>query len=147
MPNPSTRQSYMKVYMGKAPAVDDNHIIDDMAFKLNIVNKTADYTVLASESGTFFTNVAATGGVNYTLPTKADGLNYWFFNCVDFELMITSDAADTLATFNDATADTIALTQASEHIGGGFHVFCDGTTWLAAPMLGAHTQTIAVVTA
>ena len=147
MPIPSTRQTRMKIHMGKTIAVNDDHIIDDIVFRMNILNKTADYAVLASESGTWFTNVGATGGVNYTLPTKADGLVYWFFNCVDFELMVTSDVADTMATFNDLTADTIAYTQASEHVGGGFMLVCDGTSWLASPLLGAHTQTIAVVTA
>ena len=144
MPKPSNRQTYMKTYMGKAPGLNSNDIIDNIAFKLNIVNKTADYTVLASETGTWFTNVGATGGVNYTLPAKADGLIYWFFNCVDFELMVTAETANTIAAHNDAAGSTVAFTEASEHIGNGFMVFSDGTLWYSVPLLGAHTATMAV---
>jgi hypothetical protein len=34
-----------------------------------VTNKTADYTILASESGTIFTNTGATAQINFTLPT------------------------------------------------------------------------------
>ncbi|MGA4923433.1 hypothetical protein, partial [Bacillus subtilis] len=36
-----------------------------------IVAKTADYTLIASDSGTIFTNQGAAGAVNFTLPALA----------------------------------------------------------------------------
>ena len=146
MPSPSARQSHMKVHMGKTPGLNSNDFIDDIAFKFNISNHVADYTVLASESGTIFTNVGITDDIGFTLPTKADGLIYWFYNCVDFELKVTSDVADTMATFNDAAADSLAFTTASEHIGNGMMVFSDGTSWFASVLIGGAAATATVAT-
>ena len=41
MPLPSTIQTQMDVFLNKAPNVDDNNIIDNIAFKFNVVAKTA----------------------------------------------------------------------------------------------------------
>ena len=144
MPSPSARQSHMKVHMGKTPGLDSNDYIDDIAFKFNILNKTADYTILAKESGSIFTNVGITADIEFTLPTKADGLIYWFYNCVDFELKVTSDVADTMAAFNDAAADSLAFTTASEHIGNGMMVFSDGTSWFSAVLIAGAAATATV---
>lgn len=40
--------------------------------------KTANYTIVANDSGTMFTNTAAAGSVQFTLPTVAAGLWYDF---------------------------------------------------------------------
>lgn len=45
---------------------------------LGIVSKTADYTILTSESGTTYDNTGATGAIVLTLPTPAKGLTYKF---------------------------------------------------------------------
>ena len=149
MPVPSTRQSHMSVHMGKSAAVDDNHQIDNLAFKMNVLAKTADYTILPSESGSIFTNRGATAAVNFTLPADADGLVYYFAVIADFELKVTCDTADTMVDFNDVAADSVAYTTASEHIGGGLMVFNDGTQWVVLAMpygLGATAQTVTVGT-
>lgn len=129
MPTPSTQQSQMDTHLGMVPGLDANGVIDDISYMRNVVAKTADYTVKASETGTLFTTVGATGGVNFTLPTNVAGLEFWFMAAEDLELMVTSDAVDTLVSFNDKAADTVAFTTASEHIGSGFIVIADGTLW------------------
>lgn len=146
MPTPSSRQSQMPVFMGKAAGVDSDHQIDDIAFKLNVVAKTSDYTVLASESGTLFTTEGATANVNFTLPSAADGLVYWFFAAEDYNLTVTADTADTLIAFNDVAADSVAFSTASEKIGGAFMVFSDGSKWMVSGLLGDDAQTITVAT-
>ena len=147
MPSPANRQTHMKVHMGKTPGLDSNDYIDDIAFKFNVINKTADYTVLASESGSIFTNIGDANAIEYTLPAKADGLIYWFYICVDQEMTVTADAVNTLATFNNAAADALVFTQAGEHIGNGVMMFSDGTLWYSVVFLGAAGATVAVTDA
>ena len=84
------------------------------AYKLPVVAKTASYTVTAAESGTLFTTTGATGAVEFTLPSKAAGLHFWFFNTVDQNMTVTADAVDTIVTFNDAAADSVATSTSSE---------------------------------
>ena len=43
-----------------------------------VTAKTANYTVLASETNNTFTNAGAVGSVTLTLPTPASGLQYTF---------------------------------------------------------------------
>jgi hypothetical protein len=114
----------------------------------DVVAKTADYTVLEADNGTIFTNQGAAGAVNFTLPTIAKGLRYRFFVEANQNLTITSVVADTLVVFNDAAADSIAYSTASEKIGGGLEVIAnaDATKWLVWVYLGAETQTPVIAT-
>lgn len=144
MPIPSTRQTQMDTFLGKAPGIDDNHIIDDIAYTMRVESKAADYTVLASESGTVF--VQTTGDVNFTLPTREAGLIYWFISSSNHELMVTSDVTQKMTAFNDAACASVAFTTTAEQIGSGFMVYCDdGLFWNVAcsPGLVAATLTIA----
>ena len=114
------------------------------AYKLPVVAKAANYTVTAAESGTLFTTTGATGAVTFTLPAKAAGLHFWFYNTVDQDMIVASDAVDTMVAFNDAAADSVATSTASEQYGGAFHLVCDGTYWLAMNVsAGANTVTVA----
>lgn len=142
MPNPSTRQSHMEVFMGKMPAVDSNHYIDDIAFKVNVINKTADYTVLASESGSFFTNYGCTGTIDFTLPTPTDGLHYWFFSVAAGALKVIG-ATNLSVAFNDVTATSVSFATANEIIGNCVHAVSDGTKWFFLPYL-EETVTVTV---
>jgi len=47
-------------------------------YKRLISNKTGNYTILDTDSGTMFTNASAAGTVTLTLPTAAAGLTYVF---------------------------------------------------------------------
>ena len=143
----TTLQTQMNTFMGRSPGLDSNDQIDDIAFKLNVVTKVADYTVLASESGTVFINYGSTADQEYTLPTAASGLTYWFLNYVDFELVITAGTANTVVAYNNAAADGVSATQASEHIGCGFQVISDGTYWFVIPIFGAEDATLTVISA
>ena len=142
MPSPSTRQTQMKVYLGKAPAVDDNYQIDNMAYKVNVVAKTADYTVLASETGTYFTDYGCTGTIDFTLPAVAAGLVYTFYSVSAGALKVIG-ATDLTVADNDATATSVQLVSAGDIIGGGFKVFCDGTKWFTMPF-GTEAATVTI---
>ena len=100
-------------------------------YVLNVVAKTANYTVTTAENGTLFTNAGAAGAVTFTLPTVAKGLRYQFFAEAD-QTVTVAGATGTLVVFNDAAANSIAFSTASEKIGGGCEVIANaaGTKWL-----------------
>jgi len=94
-----------------------------------IVNKTADYTVVAADSGTFFTNTGDADDIEYTLPALAAGLHFWFTQQTDNELKVTSPEGNNIVSRNDLTATSVAYTTAGEQIGGWLEFICDGTSW------------------
>jgi hypothetical protein len=121
--------------MGKMPSLNDDKQIKEMPFKVNTVTKVADYTVKASESGTFFDNRGATAAVNFTLPAFASGLNYLFYAAADFAVTVTSGTADLMIADDDVAADSLALSTGSEIMGGAIQVVSDGTKWMAMTYL------------
>ena len=149
MPSITTNQTQMDIFKGVAPCLDSNHVIDDIAFMLDTSAKTGDYTIKGSDSGRFFTTQGATGDIEFTLPavaTAGNGFVCWIYNAEDVECLVTAPD-ETLIAFNDATADGISYTTASNHIGNAFMCVCNGTYWLAFCMRGDHDVTISVVSA
>lgn len=116
--------------------------------KVNIIAKTATYTVTPTDYGSVITTRGAGAAVTFTLPAAAaTNKNEWvlFVNVAD-QNMIIAGADEGLVVFNDLTADAIAFQQPSEKIGGAFLAISDGTSWLVAP-LATELQTIAVTSA
>lgn len=92
--------------------------------------KTASYTVKRTDCGKFFTTRGASGAVTFTLPSKKDGLFFYFGNAVDQDMVVAADAANTIITYNNnSTADSVSFATASQKIGGLLLVYCDGTSW------------------
>lgn len=109
------------------------------------VAKTADYTVLAADNGTLFTNQAAAGAVVFTLPALADITVGWsasFFVETDQSVTVTAPSGKLVA-FNNATRTSIAFSTSSEKIGARIDITvnADATKYLANVQLGAETQT------
>ena len=138
----------MPTHMGRAAGLNEYDQISNLAWLPKVRTVTADRTVLASESGSIFSNVGMTAAVNYTLPAIADGpFVFWFINGADQDMTVTAETADTMITFNDLAADSVAFSTASEQIGGAVMVVCDGTSLFAIPMgAGGHVQTVTVAT-
>lgn len=112
-----------------------------------VLAKTADYTVLDSDHDVLFTNRGDADAINFTLPATAKrGLRFGFMVVADQNVTLTAGTADTLVVFNDAAADSVALSTVSEKIGGMFEVIGDGTGWLVRPSLW-EAQTATIVTA
>lgn len=106
----------------------------------DVIAKTGDFTVLPENESALFTNRGAGGAVNFTLPAvSAVPAGWWceFFVVADQNVTITASPADTLAVYNDATADTFAISTASNRIGSGCRVIADGTGWLLVPQMAA----------
>ena len=127
-------------FSGVAELGIGRHVMD------NITAKTAAYSVLAADSGTVFTTTGAAATVTFTLPVKTSGLAYWFINTVDQNMVVASNTVDTMVTFNDVAADSVAFSTASEKTGGALRVFCDGTKWIALPFGTKTTGTLTVNT-
>lgn len=106
-----------------------------------IAAKTANYTVVAADCGTLFTNTGATGAVTFTLPAETNtGLWFEFMVTAGQNVTVTA-AAGKLVAFNNAAATSITYSTAGELIGSGVRVACDGTKWIAMPILGSETAT------
>jgi len=138
----------MPTFMGRGAGVNEYGQIANIAYTPEIKVKTADYTVVAADSGTIFTTTGATAAINFTLPAISDGpFIFYFVNGADQNLTVTAATADTIVTFNDLAADSLAYSTASEKIGGAIMVFSDGTTLFALPFAaGGHLQTVTIAT-
>lgn len=136
----------MPIYNGLAPGLNAYGQIENLAWTPRISVKTSNYTVKASESGTVFL-AAGTAAVTFTLPPIDDGPFYFkFINAVDQNMVVAANTADTMITFNDVAADSVAFQTASEKIGGTVEVYCDGTYLVALTPIIAHSQTVTIAT-
>lgn len=137
----------MPLYNGMSPGLNAYGQVPNLAWTPRIVAKTAAYTVPASESGTIFTTAGATAAVTFTLPAITDGpFVFDFIAVADVAMTVAAATADTLCTFNDAAADSVAFSTTSEIIGGWVKVVCDGTTIIALTPISSETQTVTVAT-
>lgn len=148
MPTLITNQTTMDTWNGHAPALDADGILRNLCWSPRYVTKTASYTVLARETGTWFLTTGATAAVTFTLPAISDGPYIFHFVAVaDVGMVVASAAADTLLTFNDAAADSVAFSTASEIMGSLVIAGCDGTTVFAITPIVSDLQTVTVATA
>jgi len=110
---------------------------------LRVQTKTANYTVLPADSGTFFTTYGDTGAIVFTLPSvPTRGMFFLFFQSTDQNISINSAAADGIITFNDLDADGVTAVTGSGQIGALFLIFGDGNIWNAACISNGTTLTV-----
>lgn len=112
-----------------------------------VVAKTTAYTVTAADSGKVLTTRGASAPVTFTLPTASaalNGVHVKIISLANQAMTIATQTADQLVVLNDLTADSVAASTSSEIIGAAFECICDGTGWIAIPMLWeAQTPVIA----
>jgi hypothetical protein len=65
-----------------------------VANKVKTVTKTGNYSVLVTDSGSYFNNIGATVGINLTLPVAAAGLVYGFVSYTSQVLRIIRNGSD-----------------------------------------------------
>lgn len=128
MPQPSTKADYQKpAFLGKALGVNSDNFAEDFQWLPKIVSYTSDQTLTKEQSGIIVNNEGATADVNITLPADDDPWIFFIHNVEDVELKVTAATTDTMVTFNDVAADSVAYTTASKQIGGAFIVYCAGS--------------------
>ncbi len=110
---------------------------------------TASATLTRHDSGTIYHTAGATAAVTLTLPKISEGPFYFLIiSGADVDLTVTAATADTIITFNDVAADSVALSTSSEKIGGAVEVYCDGVSLYVLPRAGdGRYQTFTVATA
>ena len=69
-----------------------------------VTAKTGNYSVLAADTQTFFTNTGAAGAVNFTLPTAAAGLTFEFYIDAAQTVTVTAGASTTIRVGASVTA-------------------------------------------
>ena len=124
---------------------DDNILGNQWYPAPNILAKTSDYTIVASDNMTEFTNAGAAGTVNFTLPTLANGYMFRFRVVADQTLTVTSAAGNDIVTYNDAAASSLSFGTGSQKIGGGLMLYSNpaGTAWYSSNLSsGANTITV-----
>ena len=115
--------------------------------RLKVTAKTASYSLTVADSGGLFTTTGASGAVTFTLPAVSDnsGINYWIFNTVDQNIIITGPA-DTLVVKNDAAADSLTHSTSNEKIGQSFFIVGDDSKWLVFNIAFAAATTATIAT-
>ena len=99
-----------------------------------VTTVTDNTTVSEAQAGQMFVTNGA-GAISFTLPSPKQGLEYSFYNAVDQNMTITCATTDVLIVYNDIAADSVALSTASEKVGGSFRVIGTGTKWIVIPSL------------
>lgn len=109
--------------------------------------KTANYAIVAADNMTVFTNIGATGEVDFTLPPIASG--YWFgFRVIaDHEVKVISNEGGNLVAFNNAAANSVEFAgSGSTAIGGGFNIYSDpsATYWIVQNAAASQANIVTV---
>lgn len=103
-----------------------------------IVAKTGNYTILFTDTESFFTNTGAAGTVNFTLPTAAAGRTYTFYIDASQTLTITAGASTTIRIAGTASAAAGNIT--SNTVGNCITlVAISATQWVAKNHEGTWT--------
>lgn len=106
----------------------------------SVAVKTADYTVLAGESGMAFTTVGAAGTVVFALPAATVGLNYKFKVGAAQELRIDPNGTETIALPSTGVQGAAGKYLTANAAGETVFLFCDTAgTWSCYGFTGTWT--------
>jgi hypothetical protein len=97
-----------------------------------VTAKTANYTVLTSDRATVFTNLGASGEIDFTLPAAAAGLTYTFVVEAAQTLKVIAPASTTIQIADSVTSAAGSIS--SSIIGTAVTLVCTNTTnktWVA----------------
>lgn len=102
--------------------------------------KTADYTVLATEMGTNFTNSGASGTVVFTLPAAARCPNKTVkFSCLAAQI-VRVDPSGTEKIYLHGSGVAGKYLNIAAVIGNYADLFCDGLNWHVTYLAGVVTK-------
>lgn len=122
--------------------LNDHMVFDDQLYSntnpwINVIPKTASYTVKVADSGTEFTNTGAAGTITFTLPALLDansnpvckGVLYRFTTIAAQAIAVARAGSDTVVFYNDAAHGTATTTT---KVGLTLEVRTDdtGTRWV-----------------
>lgn len=103
---------------------------------IEVQTKTANYTVLANESGTGFSTVGAAGAVTFALPAATVGLHYYFRVGAAQELRIDPNGSETISLPSTGVPGAAGKYLTADAAGESVHLMCMvAGTWSA---MGSH---------
>lgn len=118
---------------GTAPVLTSPNIIK------KVTAKTSNYTLLATDSGTVFTNAGAAGSVSFTLPTAAAGLEYTIIATTAQTVVLVADSGHTIRNGGSVTSSSGNFTSDATK-GVLLKVIATGTTeWYTESIVGSWT--------
>lgn len=109
-----------------------------LAYRSKRATKTANYSVLSTDSGVNYDNTGAAGEVDFTLPTAAVGLNNCFTVVAAQTLKVIAAASTTLTIGNSASAAAGNVTNATAGSTVCFEAVST-TSWIAKTATGTWT--------
>ncbi len=125
---------------------DDNLAGNEKFPFMRFQAKTANYTIVASDNLTHFTNTGAVGAVTFTLPAIANGYAFWFRVVADQTVTVASAEGANMVALHNAVASSVAFSTGNQKIGGGFLIYSNpaGTLWYVEnTSAGTNTITVA----
>lgn len=97
---------------------------------ISVQVKTANYTVLANESGTAFDTTGATGAVTFALPAATAGLHYYFRVGAAQELRIDPNGTETISLPSTGVAGAAGKYLTADAAGETVRIVCvKAGTW------------------
>lgn len=103
-----------------------------------VTAQTSNYTVVANDSNTFFTNAGATGTVVFTLPTASAGLTYTFYIDATQTLQVTAGASTTIRSGSSVTSSAGNVSASTQ--GNVIRIVAiSSTQWVAESITGTWT--------
>ena len=108
--------------------------------KLEVLAKTADYTLTVNDSGRVFTTYGASGTVVFTAPPAVRGLNYRFVVGAAQELRIDPDGTETISLPGTGVAGAAGKYLTANAAGESVELVCvNNGTWAAFASQGTWT--------
>lgn len=155
----STSNKFSDVFLASGAVVNFNsgnatltHSTGALAFNSVPVSIPVRPTVTSTATSVTFTSTnygqeflwSPSGTATATLPANGAAAGSWFdvYLLTNQTITISSATVDTLITFNDLTADSVAFSTASAKIGGLIRFISNGSFWVATN-LSNHTMTVA----
>lgn len=112
------------------------HVNGTLGYKRPLNPQTSNYSVLAVDSNTFFTNEGAVAGINFSLPATAAGLTYTFYVQTGQTLLITAPGGSTIR--NGTTISDSGGFLHAGAIGSSIRlVAINATEWVTEAVIGS----------
>lgn len=126
---------------------DSTNHVSFLGHNVHEVAKTANYTVVATDNGTLFTNTGATGAVTFTLPAVAtsEGMSFEFLVTANQNVSVASAEGTNVVWLNAANKSSLTFSTANQLIGGHlmFTANAAGSAWYVRNLGAGNTITAA----
>ena len=96
--------------------------------------KTANYTISQLENGTLYTNLNATGAIQFKLPPITPFLYFRFRALAAQNMSIASNETTNMVVIGSTTGSTVAIQTPGQIVGAGLLIYSsgDGLRWYVA---------------